>query len=126
LVEYHKGAAMTAAIEGFYAGYFTGEAGHGLGLFVFNNGTIVGIDALGVRFDGTYRIIEAGTGFSVSVTVTAPAGGQLVQGTSTGDTGLIYNVDATLPVDIENSSFLTLPTPFGAVNVRLKKLRGMS
>lgn len=118
--------AMAAAVDGFYAGYFTGAAGNGLGLFVFNNGVIVGIDALGVRFDGTYKTTENNTGFSISVTVTAPAGGQLVQGVSTGDTGLTYQVAATVPVDFENANFLTLPTPFGAVNVRLKKLRGMS
>jgi hypothetical protein len=117
---------MTAAIEGFYAGYFTGAAGNGLGLFIFTNGSIVGVDAIGVRFDGTYRKTEEGTGFSISVTVTAPAGGQLVQGTSTGETGLIYQVDAKIPVDFENTNFLTLATQYGAVNVRLKKLRGLS
>lgn len=117
---------MSMAVDGFYVGYFTGAAGNGLGMFVFKNGVIIGVDVLGVRFDGTYRLTETSTAYLISAIVTAPAGGQLVQGVSTGPTGLTYQVDATVPVDFENANFLTIPTQFGDVNVRLRKLRGLA
>jgi hypothetical protein len=46
---------MNTSINGFYAAYLTGSAGQGLAMLVFRNGTVVGVDAAGVKYDGTYR-----------------------------------------------------------------------
>jgi hypothetical protein len=108
-------------MDGFYVGYFTGEAGNGLAMFTLLNGTIVGVDALGVRFDGSYTL--EGQGYRIAVKITAPPGSMLVQGVSTGELGLKYEVETSIPGNLENVPYLTIPTPFGPVNVRFKKLR---
>jgi hypothetical protein len=47
------------ATDGFYAGYFTGEAGNGLAMFTLLNGVIVGIGAFDVRVDHTPTLRRA-------------------------------------------------------------------
>lgn len=108
-------------MDGFYVGYFTGDAGNGLAMFIFLNGVIVGVDAGGVRFDGTYQ--SQGEGFKMAVTITAPPGGMLIQGVATGESGLTYQVERLVPADLETLDYLTFPTPYGPVNARFKKLR---
>lgn len=108
-------------MEGFYVGYFTGEAGNGLAMFTLLKGVIVGVDAQGVCFDGNYEPAEKG--YKVLVKISAPPGGTLVQGVSTGTMGLKYEVETTIPGALETVPYLTIPTPFGAVNVKFKKLR---
>lgn len=108
-------------MEGFYVGYFTGEAGNGLAMFTLREGVIVGVDALGVRFDGTYEPDKEG--YKIAVKISAPPDGVLVQGISTGTTGLKYEVETTIPGAIDSVPYLTIPTPFGPVNVKFKKLR---
>jgi hypothetical protein len=41
------GVNMAHQWDGFYAAYMTGAGGQGFGLFVFQNGRIVGSDPLG-------------------------------------------------------------------------------
>jgi hypothetical protein len=45
---------MSPSINGFYAAYLTGSAGQGLAMLVFRNGTIVGVDAAGAKYDGAH------------------------------------------------------------------------
>ena len=108
-------------MDGFYVGYFTGEAGNGLAMFTLLKGVIVGVDALGVNFDGSYEPAEQG--YKIAVKITAPPGGMLVQGVSTGTTGLKYEIETLIPGPLDTVPYLTIPTPFGAVNVKFKKLR---
>jgi hypothetical protein len=108
-------------MDGFYAGYFTGTGGNGIAMFVLQNGVIVGVDAMGVKFDGNYEAVE--NGFRLKVKISAPAGGTLVQGMSTGSTGLTYEIDTIIPGTLDSIPYLTIPTPFGPVNSKFKKLR---
>jgi hypothetical protein len=108
-------------MDGIYVGYFAGEAGNGLAMFVFREGVIVGVDANGTSFDGTYELI--GDACRLQVEVTIPPGGLTVQGVAVGDQSLTYSVETVMPVDVSRLPYLTLPTPYGNVNVRLKKLR---
>jgi hypothetical protein len=114
---------MESKVDGFYVGYMTGVAGNGLVLFTFLNDIIVGVDAEGVRFDGSYSTRADGNGHDVSVTIFAPPGGSLIQGVPTGPMGLTYKVDTVLPLDLEKDDFIKVQTPFGPVNMKLKKLR---
>jgi len=112
-----------ANIDGIYSGYFSGEGGNGLGLFLFRDGTLTGADAAGVVFDGTFAAIE--TGYRGTVTVKAPANGMLVQGVSTGPHGITYEMAFEVPSDFAEKPYLLLQTPLGPVTVKLVKLRAL-
>lgn len=117
---------MVTEADGFYAGYFTGKDGNGLGLLVFRGGVLTGVDAAGVHFDGTYHVEAESGAVEGEVTVNAPPGGTLLQGVPTGPSGLTYKTTFRFPVDVDSQPFLRIDTAFGPVNVKLQKLRGLS
>lgn len=111
--------------DGFYSAFMTGADGQGYALLVFREGNIIGADPLGVTFDGTFGPEPNGDGWSGEVHVKAPAGGTLIQGVSTGPSGLSYSVPIRLPVDFAERPFIHIETPLGPVNVKLTKIRGV-
>jgi hypothetical protein len=110
------------AIDGFYAGYFTGESGGGFAVFVFRSGQIAGADALGVEFAGSYHAEPKAQGYFGKVNVKAPSSAVLVQGLTAGPNGLSYEVEFTLPDNFLDHDYLTLQTPLGPVNLKLTRL----
>jgi hypothetical protein len=76
---------MAAPLEGFYSAYITGSSGQGLALLVFRHGAIVGVDAAGAKYDGTYADVDGG--FSVKLGIWLPPNTLLVQGVTTGKSG---------------------------------------
>lgn len=90
-------------------------------MFVFVEGRIVGVDPLGVRFDGDYKL-QADGSVKANINVSVPPDGVVVQGASAGPAGLTYQVSVQLDQSI-HEKFFALPTPLGPVNVRLEKLR---
>ncbi|WP_407050983.1 hypothetical protein [Methyloraptor flagellatus] len=111
-------------MNGFYAGYFAGTAGNGIGMFILNDGVLTGADALGALFDGSY-VIQVDGQLLGKVTVTIPPNVALVQGVVVGSNGMKYDVDVSTKVDQIEKTFLRLETPVGPVNVALKKIRGL-
>lgn len=112
---------MSTSINGFYAAYLTGSAGQGFAMLVFRNGTIVGVDAAGAKYDGTYS--DAGGALSVKLKVSLPPETLLVQGVSTGPQGDNYELEFQLPVDFLSQPFIRIGAKHGPVNARLVKLR---
>lgn len=108
--------------EGFYAVFFAGSSGEGYGVFIFRSGRILGADPLGVTFDGQYAIEEDGQ-IGVQVHVSVPADGQVVQGVTSGPSGIEYDISMMLPADFAESQFVRVETPLGPVNARFKWLR---
>lgn len=111
-----------ANMSGFYAAFITGIDSEGLVLFAAHNGKITGTDPSKVLFDGTYHIDEGGNLIG-RVTVSAPPNGTLVQGVSTGPSGVRYETNFTIPIDFENRDYIRIDTPFGPVNAKFSKLR---
>lgn len=111
-------------IDGIYSGYFSGAGGNGLALFVFRDGVIAGADAFGVVFDGHYERSQDQI-LAGQVTVTAPPNGTLVQGVSTGPSGITYTVDISFPENFAEVPYLGVTTPLGPVNVKLVRLRAL-
>ena len=111
-------------IEGFYSAYMTGMAGEGQAMFIVHKGVIVGMDPLGMRFDGTYKTRDDGTGHDGKVSVGVPANGHTVQGVSSGPSGMTYEVSMTFPNDFMEHT-IRIETPLGPVNTRWVKLRGI-
>lgn len=112
-------------LDGFYVGYMSAASGYGVVLFVFQGTVIVGVDAGGVKFDGTFTHNSDTGEYQGSIRVDAPPNISLVQGIATGPNGLKYNVPFSLPADFLDSPFIKIDTPFGGVNVKLEKLRDL-
>ncbi|MGJ0396891.1 MAG: hypothetical protein ACR65U_11775 [Methylocystis sp.] len=112
--------------EGFYLAYTTGLQGNGVIMLMVMGGKIIGSDVMGVLFDGNYTPTQDGRGFDATIKITAPAGQTLIQGVPTGPSGLSYEVKAFFPPDLERLDYLKIPTPFGSINARFKKLRGLN
>lgn len=112
-------------IDGFYLGYMSAVGGYSVVLFVFKDNVIVGADAGGVKFDGAYTLNPDSGSYNGSIKVTAPANITLVQGKTTGEDGLTYNVNFSMPENFLNQPFITIATPYGSVNVKLEKIRDM-
>lgn len=112
-------------MDGFYVGYMTATGGYGVVLFVFRGKTIVGVDAGGVKFDGTFVQNKETGEFQGNIRVDAPPNISLVQGVPTGPNGLRYTVPFVMPSNFLETPFIKVETPFGAVNVKLEKLRDL-
>jgi hypothetical protein len=112
---------MNTSINGIYAAYLTGSAGQGFAMLVFRNGTIVGADVVGAKYDGTYR--DAGSALSVKLRVSLPANTLLVQGVSTGAQGDESELEFPIPTDFLSQPFIRVNAKHGPVNVKLVKLR---
>ncbi|WP_347138846.1 hypothetical protein [Paracoccus sp. SSK6] len=107
-------------MQGFYALYYTGVAGFGHAVIVMKDGTIVGADATGGTYDGTYEAV--GDNIDIRVDLTVPAGGTLVTGQSLAQS-MTQSITATLPMHFGNGQPVAVRTPMGPVNVIFKKLR---
>jgi len=112
---------MNTSINGFYAAYLTGSAGQGFAMLVFRNGTIVGIDAAGVKYDGTYS--DVGSGIAVKLSVSIPPNTSLIQGLSSGPESDISEIDFQLPPDFLSKPFIRINSKHGPENAKLTKLR---
>ena len=115
---------MNKSINGFYAAYLTGTASQGFAMLVFRNGTIVGVDVAGVKYDGTYK--DAGNGFAVKIDVSIPPNTLLVQGVSTGSQGDRSELAFQLPYDFLAQPFVRIDAKHGPVNAKLTKLRDLN
>lgn len=90
-------------------------------MIVFRNGTIVGVDAAGAKYDGTYS--ETGNAFSVKLKVSLPPNTLLIQGVSTGPQGDNSELEFQMPLDFPSQPFIRISAKHGPVNAKLVKLR---
>src|SRR5664279_1978943 len=117
----HEAWTMSASINGFYAAYLTGSGGQGFAMLVFRNGTIVGVDAGGAQYDGTYTDIE--NGFSIKLAVSLPPNTLLIQGVTTGPETDSSELEFQIPADFLSQPFIRISAKHGPVNAKLTKLR---
>ncbi|SRR5579883_1074213 len=113
-------------LEGFYRIAFTGVAGSGFGMLVFQKGTIAGADMAGATYDGTYQSNAETDLHEFQITVTFPAGVTPVQ---TGiplaaPSRLNFNGKMSLN-DISNDEPVLIQTPIGPINVLFSKIRNV-
>jgi hypothetical protein len=112
---------MSASIDGFYAAYLTGSDSQGFVMLIFRGGTIVGVDAAGVKYDGTYS--DTKEGFAVKLTLSIPPNTLLVQGVTSGPQGEKSELAFQLPLDFMSRPYLRIDGNHGPVNAKLTKLR---
>lgn len=112
---------MSMSLNGFYAAYVTGSASQGLAMLVFRNGTIVGVDIAGVKYDGSYSVSDSD--ISVKLVLSIPPNTSLVQGVTTGVEKEESELAFQLPRDFLSQPFIRINGTHGPVNVKLVKLR---
>lgn len=110
-------------INGFYAIYYTGATGSGIGVIVINDGVIVGADMVGGRYDGNYTQSAIAGIYDAKIRITIPPGGSLVTGAIAGPQPLFMDVNITLPENLGGEQPVRIETPTGPVNVIFRKLR---
>lgn len=111
-------------IDGFYAAYLTGASGQGFAILVLRKGTIVGADAFGVQYDGTYKDID--NGYAVKLSFSIPPNTSLIQGVSTGAQIETSEIELQLPADFLAQPFIRFDEKHGPVNAKLVKLRDLN
>ena len=111
-------------IDGFFRIAFTGAAGSGFGILALHDGSIVGADAAGAIYDGTYAENHVTGEINISVTMAAPAGITPVQ------TGVPLAAPMSIPItatiaqaDLNSDKPSLLQSPLGPVNVVFRKIR---
>jgi hypothetical protein len=111
---------MSDPIDGFYSAYTTGKQGQGFAMIVLMADRLIGADATGFLFDGTYSTSDKTV--SVSMSITAPPNMPRVQGGLTGPEGESSHIDFDIPRDFALRDFIRIETKEGPVNVKLVKL----
>ena len=108
--------------EGFWLVHFSGAADRGFGILVFDRGMVVGANAAGGQYDGTYEY-NAGTDMlDIDMTVKMPPNVLTVQGVISRRE-LTFKVQTSIPRDAWNEKPFVAQTPLGPVNATLKKIR---
>lgn len=109
--------------EGMYLFTYQGRTGTGAGVLVLTDGRAFGTDT-GVQYDGTYAPSPSRPGFvDVRLRATVPPGIGLVQGVPAQPAPYWFDLTCTFPA--RGSADLEIPTPYGAVRVKVKFLRGV-
>jgi hypothetical protein len=109
-------------MDGFYAAYLTGRGGNSVVLLAIKSNSIVGVDAGGLKYDGSVTPANNGA-FNFHVSYVIQPGTPLITGVGTVATPTPVTLDFTAPQDFATGVIVTIQTPFGPVNAKITKLR---
>jgi hypothetical protein len=112
-------------LDGFYAAYFTGATGNSIGMFVFKEGVVVGADAGGGRYDGTYAMTPDNRFVAGVIHFSMPVGNLSITGVSAQSEPINIDVPLRLPVDFNRNDVHRIDTPIGPLNAKFEKIRGV-
>jgi len=106
----------------FHAISFTGVAGWGTGVLVFDTDSnlVVGADSGGVIYDGQFTV-EHGR-LTARVQATVPAGTALVTGVPPSNQPSTFTVNISIPMD-DMLNVVPVDTPVGPVRIQLRQIR---
>ena len=108
--------------EGFYKVDYAGTWGLGFAVMVFDSGVVVGADAMGGTYDGTYEWNPATSQLDVQVQVKIPAGVTVVQGEVAPEGGLTFSASCSFSREARNE-IVKATTELGDVQVAIDLLR---
>ena len=112
-------------MDGFYVVYMTGRAGTSVLMLVIKDGTLVGADVGGIKYDGTLLAKPDGSGFTVSVVYVIPAGAGLITGAPPPAAPQRIPLQFELPNSFADGRVVTIETPLGPVNAKFERLRDL-
>ncbi len=93
-------------------------------MLALHQGRVIGADAAGAIYDGSYSENTETGGADIVVTLRAPAGTWLVQTGIPSPVPVELPIVVHIPLDFESRTLL-VQTPVGPVNVAIKKLRDL-
>jgi hypothetical protein len=110
-------------MDGFYAAFLTGRGGNTMVLLLaIRANVLVGVDAGGLKYDGTVEPTPNG-GYRFQVRYVVQPGTQLITGMGSVATPTPVQLDFAAPSDFASGVVLTIQTPLGPINAKLSKLR---
>ena len=112
-------------MDGFYAAYMTGRAGVSMALFVLMKGKLVGVDAGGMKYDGTFEAKSDGTGYRCSVVYIVPPGRTLITGGPILSEARRVPLQFDLPINFSEGAVIGIQTPLGPINAKFEKIRDL-
>jgi hypothetical protein len=111
-------------MDGIYLITFRGAVDWGVGILLFRAGRIVGADASGVLYDGTYQ--NAHGKITIKAAMTVPPGATLVQGSPPRPQHYTIEFEAVLRDSaLQDGAPVLIQMPPGPVNVIFKFLRAV-
>jgi hypothetical protein len=110
-------------IEGIYAAYVAARAGNSILLLVIKDSKITGVDAGGLKYDGT--VVKTESGFHFSVVYLIPTGATLITGSLPPTSPQRVPLEIDLPKNFANGQTIRIETPLGPLNARFEKLRDL-
>ena len=102
---------------------FTGRAGWGGGIIVLDTNLVVGADAGGGSYDGTYIFNPQTSMLDIDVTVTMAPGTSSVVGATAGTTPMKFPLKLSMPSGTLTGFKHTAQTPMGPIALTLTKIR---
>ena len=108
--------------EGFYRLNYGSVAGVGFGLIAMDHEAIIGVDAWGGEYDGTYHWNSETKQLDATISVFMPEGVHTVFGSTAPKGGLRFNVACSFPRDADNHP-ITAITELGSVRFQISFLR---
>lgn len=111
------------SMEGFYVAYLTGAAGSSMAIFTFLRGVVVGADAGGMTYEGTYEVDEAASQVIGSLSYRVPAGVSLITGFQAPE-GSEIKMPFSIATSFADGDIVRIDTPAGPVNAKFQKIRG--
>ena len=110
--------------EGFYKVDYQGTSGLGVAVLALDTGMVVGADAMGGMYDGTYEWNEEKQLIDANVTVSIPEGVPVVQGQIAPLGGLKFDVKCSFPRAPDNEVVENpAESELGPLSIRLHLLR---
>jgi hypothetical protein len=109
--------------NGFYAIYYTGATGNGMGLLAAKDSVVTGADISGGLYDGSFQKNPLSGQIDINIRMAFPPGTSLVTGAIAGAQPLVLQLTSPLPANFADGTPVGIQTPTGPVNVIFKKLR---
>lgn len=109
-------------MDGFYAAFLTGRGGNAIVLFVIRSTALIGVDAGGLKYDGTVQPLPDGN-YRFQIRYIVQPGTQLITGMGSVGSPTPIQLDFIAPKDFASGVVITIHTPLGPVNAKLSKLR---
>ena len=108
-------------MSAFYVMQYVGREGMGAGALYIGKGLVVGMDATGGRYEGTYT--EDGGKLRGSVVLSVPQGTELVTGVRADDGPMRVHIRFDFPINFADRGAQTVLVEGQPVQVAFEKLR---
>src|SRR5947209_4580076 len=104
--------------KALYIVYMTASTGSSIGLFYIGDGVIVGVDMIGVKYEGRYSHDPQTDDLHGSIDFVMPPLTHLITGQAAGLKPQQMTYPITLPANFADKDFVRIDTPSGPLNAK--------